>query len=80
MNKNRTEVYETMAVFLNPLNNSSSKPGRSSQPEFCFLSSFKIEIVGGREETVLGNQNLSDYDVFLVLKYFLRQILFISNV
>ena len=63
MNKNRTEVYETMAVFLNPLNNSSSKPGRSSQPKFCFLSSFKFEI-GGREETVvLGNQNLSEYDV-----------------
>lgn len=63
MNKNRTEVYETMAVFSNPLNNSSSKPGRSSQPKFCFLSSFKFEI-GGREETVvLGNQNLSEYDV-----------------
>jgi len=68
MNKNRTEVYETMAVFLNPLNNSSSKPGRSSQPKFCFLSSFKFEIGGRgrggqREETVLGNQNLSEYDV-----------------
>ena len=61
MNKNRTELYKTMAVFLNPLNNSSSKPGRISQPKFFFFPALNLKL--GREEILLGNQNLSDYYV-----------------